>query len=267
MPQGRGMVEGTLLPDGKVLWLNGANRGAQGFLLAENPTLRALLYDPEKAKGQRWTQLAQSSIPRLYHSVALLLLDGTVLVAGSNPNEMPVLSPKPGAPYITEFRVERFTPPYLQGTKASLRPTNVQVPATLTADGSTYTISFGVPASTKSVKIVLYHGGFVTHSVHMGHRMLYLDNTGWKAGQTKQTLNFKTPPNRNLAPPGPYVVYVVVCAYLINRCKTQKYEANDFIRQTESLLLENSSRLLNDLTSYLIYLLKFICCSFRSALS
>lgn len=35
MPQGRVMVEGVLLPDEKVLWLNGANRGAQGFLLAE----------------------------------------------------------------------------------------------------------------------------------------------------------------------------------------------------------------------------------------
>lgn len=35
MPEGRTMVEGVLLPDGKVLWLNGANQGAQGFLLAE----------------------------------------------------------------------------------------------------------------------------------------------------------------------------------------------------------------------------------------
>jgi len=35
MPEGRGMVEGVLLPDGTVLWLNGANQGSQGFLLAE----------------------------------------------------------------------------------------------------------------------------------------------------------------------------------------------------------------------------------------
>jgi len=32
MPAGRGMVEGTLLPDGTVIWLNGGNLGAQGFL-------------------------------------------------------------------------------------------------------------------------------------------------------------------------------------------------------------------------------------------
>lgn len=85
MPEGRGMVEGTLLPDGTVIWLNGCGEGAQGFELARNPTLSALHYDPTKAKGQRWTRLAASGIARLYHSVALLLLDGTVLVAGECP--------------------------------------------------------------------------------------------------------------------------------------------------------------------------------------
>lgn len=101
MPQGRGMVEGVLLPDGTVLWLNGCNRGAQGFELASNPTLAALLYDPTKALGARWTQLASTGIARLYHSVALLLPDGTVLITGSNPHEMPILTASPDKPYIT----------------------------------------------------------------------------------------------------------------------------------------------------------------------
>lgn len=101
MPQGRGMVESVLLPDGTVLWLNGCNTGAQGFELAANPTLSALLYDPSKALGQRWTQLAASGIARLYHSVALLLLDGTVLITGSNPHEMPILGVTADKPYPT----------------------------------------------------------------------------------------------------------------------------------------------------------------------
>jgi len=101
MPQGRGMVEGVLLPDGSVLWLNGANRGAQGFELATDPTFAALLYEPTKAMGTRWTQLASSTIPRLYHSVALLLLDGTILVTGSNPHEQPILETRPGVAFIT----------------------------------------------------------------------------------------------------------------------------------------------------------------------
>ncbi len=80
MPEGRGMVEGTLLPDGTVIWLNGGNRGAQGFGLMADPTLEALLYEPNKPLGQRFSTLASSTIPRLYHSVATLLLDGTLLV-------------------------------------------------------------------------------------------------------------------------------------------------------------------------------------------
>ena len=206
-------MEGLLLVDGKVLWINGGNVGAQGFLLAGKPTLSALLYDPTQDKGKRWTVLASSSIARLYHSVALLLLDGTVMVAGSNPNEMPVEQARPGNPYPTEFRVERFTPPYLQGENANRRPTNVKIPAELDVENKEYTITFDAPAGAKEVKVVLYYGGFVTHALHMGHRMLYLDNSGWQAGKTQQTLKIKTPPSKNSAPPGPYVVYVVVCAY------------------------------------------------------
>jgi len=51
--------------------------------------------------------------------------------------------------------------------------------------------------------------GFVTHSVHMGHRMVQLDTTGFVAGSTSQQLTVTAPPNGNVAPPGPYVVYVL----------------------------------------------------------
>lgn len=214
MPSGRGMVEGVLLPDGTVLWLNGCGEGSQGFELARNPTLRALLYDPTKAKGTRWTQLAESTIPRLYHSVALLLLDGTVLVAGSNPHEMPILTAQPGRPFITEFRVERFTPPYLTGPSAGRRPTITGIPANIRADGSQFTISITVPTGAQTVRVALYYGGYITHSVHMGHRMLFLDTTGWAGGRTQQTLTVNGPPNRNVAQPGDAVVYVVVSSLL-----------------------------------------------------
>ncbi|KAL7274155.1 hypothetical protein RUND412_002955 [Rhizina undulata] len=212
MPEGRGMVEAVLLPDGNVLWLNGCNRGSQGFELATDPTYAALLYNPTLALGKRWTQLASTTIPRLYHSVALLLLDGTIMVAGSNPHEMPILTPPSATlPYITEFRVERFTPPYLQGNNANLRPTNVVIPTkSLPADGSLFTFTFDVPTTAQDLKIVLYHGGFVTHSVHMGHRMMFLERRNWKIGQVSQTITARMPPNKNVAPPGPWVLYVLV---------------------------------------------------------
>lgn len=211
MPEGRGMVEGTLLPDGTVIFLNGGNRGAQGFGLMSDPTLEALLYNPDAALGQRFETLAASTVPRLYHSVATLLLDGTLMVAGSNPVQMPILEPDAENPYVTEFRVEVFTPPYLSGDNANRRPTNVALSSTaLVADSSTFSAQFSVPTGAEAVKVVLYHGGFVTHSVHMGHRMLVLDTAGWVAGQADQTLTITMPPNGSVAPPGPYVVFVVV---------------------------------------------------------
>lgn len=211
MPEGRGMVEGTMLADGTVVWLNGGNRGAQGFGLMERPTTEALLYDPAKPFGQRWSTLASSSIPRLYHSVSTMLLDGTLMVAGSNPVQMPILQADAANPYVTEFRVENYIPPYLQGDKANQRPMNMVIGNKIVkADGSPMTIKFVPPHASNNVKVALYHGGFVTHSLHMGHRMLNLDIVNSAAGGSIQTLTVSGPPNRNVAPPGPYVVYVLV---------------------------------------------------------
>jgi hypothetical protein len=215
MPQGRGMVEGTLLPDGTVIFLNGCNRGAQGFGLAADPTYDALIYDPARPLGQRWTTGATSTIARLYHSVALLLLDGTILVAGSNPVQMPMLAPvsgqTPSEDYVTEFRVETYTPPYLQGANAHRRPTDLVLSSTtLVADSRTFAVAFTAPPAAKTVSVVLYHGGFVTHSLHMGMRMLVLDVVGWVPGQGPQKVQVKMPPGGAVAPPGPWVVYVLV---------------------------------------------------------
>ena len=214
MPEGRGMVEGILLPDGSVIFVNGANHGAEGFGIAKDPTLEVLIYQPSKALGQRWSTGPTSTIARLYHSVALLLLDGTIMIAGSNPVEQPVLQPVPNRvpseDYVTEFRVEIYTPPYLSGANAQRRPTNVALSSKSLGVGTTFAISFTAPSGNKAVQVALYHGGFVTHSVHMNHRMAFLDTAGYKAGVVNQQLTVTMPPNNNVAPPGPYVVYVVV---------------------------------------------------------
>ncbi|UJO25142.1 Aldehyde oxidase [Fulvia fulva] len=211
MPEGRGMVEGVLLPDGTVAWVNGASRGAQGFLLAEDPTTTVLLYDPSAELGERWHTDATSDIPRLYHSVALLMLDGTVMIAGSNPVQMPVMQEDATDQNFTEYRVETYIPPYLSGDNADRRPTDIVVSSLdLVADSSTFEVNFTAPDDAKEVKVALYHGGFVTHSLHMSHRMLFLDIDGFVEGEKEQEIQVTMPPNNNVAPPGPYVVYVVV---------------------------------------------------------
>ncbi|KAG0213680.1 hypothetical protein BGX28_003834 [Mortierella sp. GBA30] len=111
MPMGRMMPDMTLLPDGSVLMLNGAFRGTAGYGRARDPVLIPVLYQPwvNPADGSRFAVQNPSYIPRLYHSIAIPILDGRVMVAGSNPNaNTMVLSNFP-----VEYRVEMFSPGYL----------------------------------------------------------------------------------------------------------------------------------------------------------
>ena len=79
------MSDGILLPDGTVLILNGARIGCGGGQMADDPVLAPVIYNPTAAPGSRFTTQPATTIPRLYHSVAILLPSGEVLVSGSNP--------------------------------------------------------------------------------------------------------------------------------------------------------------------------------------
>lgn len=209
---GRIMVEGILLLDDTILWLNGARLGCQGFSTASIPALDALIYN---SKTRQWSEAGHSPIPRLYHSVALMLLDGTILIAGSNPNEMPILDKDtdpniPSRAFPTEFRVEKYTPSYLLHGKASLRPVDIEISNKVMVPGKTIsTISFSAATEPKEYKVLLYHGGFVTHAVHMGQIMIEMEHLNLKhIGDKRYKLSVRIPDIK--IAPGPYVVYVVV---------------------------------------------------------
>ncbi|KAG8712628.1 hypothetical protein FRC08_014291 [Ceratobasidium sp. 394] len=132
MPYGRVMPHATILPDGKILIVNGAKTGTAeygnvpdqiGQSNADNPAFQPLLYDPAAPAGSRFssTGMPTSGIARLYHSVATLLPDGRVMIAGSNPN-VDVETRK----YRTEYQVEYISPPYMTKT----RPAYSGLPAT-----------------------------------------------------------------------------------------------------------------------------------------
>ena len=132
------------------------------------------------------------------------------MVAGSNPVEQPKDEPDAQDPYVTEWRVENFVPPYLQGEAATRRPENIVLSTKNLAPGQSFSISFTAKRAAQTASVVLYHGGFVTHSLHMGHSMVVLDTTGFAAGAGEKTIQVSMPPNNNIAPPGPYVIYVLV---------------------------------------------------------
>lgn len=110
------MPDATILPDGKILIVNGAKTGTAGYgnvpdqvgqSNADNPAFTPVLYDPNAPAGSRFSTdgMPTSDIARLYHSVSTLLPDGRVMIAGSNPNA-DVETRK----YKTEYQVEYISP-------------------------------------------------------------------------------------------------------------------------------------------------------------
>lgn len=210
---GRIMVEGVLLLDGTILWINGARRGCQGFGTASEPALDALIYNPQE---NLWHMAGHTEIPRLYHSVALMLLDGSILVAGSNPNEMPILEKDIGPgdskrQFPTEFRVERWTPSYVSGDNAKRRPTYVEISENTLIIGKTVAkISFKSLRKPQDVIVWLYHGGFVTHALHMGQVMIELEHLNFERIKMSERYEMSVMIANIKIAPGPYVLYVVV---------------------------------------------------------
>ncbi|PKY52668.1 hypothetical protein RhiirA4_547280 [Rhizophagus irregularis] len=206
----RNMPDAVILADGKTLFLNGAGKGFSGYnsdkgkkQAAEDPVLTPVLYDHRAPKGKRFTRLANSKIPRLYHSVATLIPDGRVFVAGSNPNSDVRTS---NTKYVTEYRVEMYSPPYLQlGFK---RPTinkgaievnyNKAVPVT---------VSISDPNAVFSAALV--HYGFVTHSVHMSQRYVVCSvQNVTNLSNGFYSMNVIMPPNGNMIVPGRNYLYI-----------------------------------------------------------
>jgi hypothetical protein len=113
------MSDMILLPNGDVLLINGAALGTAGWEYGRNPVLNPFLYKPDGVIGERFKIQNPSTIPRVYHSTAILLRDGRILVAGSNPH---VGYDFQNVVFPTELRLEAFAPWYLEAEFDDLCP-------------------------------------------------------------------------------------------------------------------------------------------------
>ena len=220
----RVMPDAVLLPDGKVLVVNGGKKGfaggdpATGPALPKNPkkiaeeyAVRAAeLYDPDE---NRWQTLALASCSRLYHSTALLLPDGRVLVAGSdhNVNErdwrflgLGDNEEKRKAPTY-EYRIEIFSPPYLFVDNIP-RPKILNLPNRI-GYGKEFNVEIlGHPGiEVKNLKAVLIRPGSVTHNNNMSQRFIGLEIIE----RASTNLTLKSPRDGKVAPPGYYMLFVL----------------------------------------------------------
>ncbi len=89
----------TVLPDGNVL-VTGGGTALDGYDVSKG-VQTAELWSPATETFK--TLSARRPFPRLYHSTALLLPDGRVLIAGSGDD----------GPAVNQTRAELYSPPYL----------------------------------------------------------------------------------------------------------------------------------------------------------
>ena len=198
MAFGRRQHNLTLLADGSALAIGGNSSGAS-LIDRDNGVYTAELWNP--ATGQ-WKTLAAQQVTRQYHATSLLLPDGRVLSAGGG---MCATCDEVG--YLVK-NAEVFTPPYLykkdgSGELAS-RPTITDAPATVEHGAP---LRIDTPDAGAIRKVGLVRLGAVTHSVDMDQRYVPLAFTAGNG-----TLTVTGPANVNIAPPGPYMLFVVDAA-------------------------------------------------------
>jgi hypothetical protein len=195
MAYGRRQNNLTLLADGTALATGGNSSGA-GLVDMNNGVYAAELWNP--ATGT-WKTLAAQQVTRQYHSTTLLLADGRVLSSGGG-----ICGTCDQVNYLAK-NAEVFTPPYLYKKDGSgqlaPRPAVTAAPATI-GYGAPFQIS--TPDASSIVKAGLVRLGAVTHSVDMDQRYIPLAFTAGSG-----TLMANAPANQNLAPPGPYMLFVV----------------------------------------------------------
>ncbi|KAL0923375.1 hypothetical protein M5K25_007429 [Dendrobium thyrsiflorum] len=212
MPVARVMGDMVLLPTGAdVLIINGAEAGTAGWELGRNPVLSPVVYRPDGPTGSRFVVQSPSSVPRLYHSTAVLLRDGRVLVGGSNPHIYYNFS---GVQYPTELSLEAFSPEYLRRDSSDLRAVIVTEGSPLELSyGKEFVLGFNVSLlRSKAVRVTMVMPAFSTHSFSMNQRLLILGSkavTGSSSPRSSYAVVAAAPASATLAPPGYYMLFVV----------------------------------------------------------
>lgn len=170
----------VILPDRTVFVCNGSARGEN----LDQSDLPAEIYNPAT---NSWTVAATPNLSgRVYHSVAVLLPDGRVLVTGGNPDRG-----------IEERRIEIYSPPYMSQSRPQ-----IQSAAQTVSYGGTVTIQS--PQAPDIQWVSLIRPMATTHSCETEQRLVDVPITS----RTSTSVTTTVPINRNLAPPGYYMLFI-----------------------------------------------------------
>ncbi len=158
MSVSRKFLDATLLADGQV-FVNGGS-----YLLGDG-TMQSAVYTSEiwNPDTGQWSLSATAQRPRMYHSTALLLPNGTVLTAGGD---------RPTA--ARNFNAEIYYPPYLfkKDGSGDFAPRPSIVAMSDVDYGQSFMATFGNANEVSRVTLVRF--GSVTHGFNMDQRFLEL---------------------------------------------------------------------------------------------
>ncbi|KAK7358347.1 hypothetical protein VNO77_00274 [Canavalia gladiata] len=211
MPSNRTMGDALVLPNGQLLFINGAQEGTSAWWDADQPNFTPVLYSPEKPNGLRFKELKPSQIARMYHSTSAVLPNGKIWVSGSNTHN----TYKDVDRFPTETRVEAFSPPYLDVDFDKYRPQiNEDASGKELVYGGNFELSFsvedGAGLTKNDIKVSMYFPPFTTHGFSMGQRLLFLQIDDFvMETEGVYRLRVVAPPSAQIAPPGYYLLFVV----------------------------------------------------------
>ena len=178
----------VVLPTGKVLVIGGNSSGE--LFSDKGSALTPELWNP---KNGQWQNMADISIPRNYHSIALLLKDGRVLTAGGG---------LCGTCSANHQDGQIFSPPYLfnaNGTKAA-RPSIRFSPRTTKA-GRFFTVS-----TTRRIShFSMIRLSSATHSINTDQRYMSVDFYSFGGNYYELAMD----ENPNVLIPGNYWLFAV----------------------------------------------------------
>ncbi len=183
MANARQFANSVVLPSGEVLVMGGNTSGWKF-----NDTGSVLPCEIWSPLTGTWRTVASISVPRNYHSVALLLPDGRVYLGGG------------GLGGADHQDAQLFTPPALftTGGAAATRPTLNTAPTSIS-----YGAKFNVAGSTDIVQFALVKMASVTHSINTDQRRLVLSYTEPTPGNYELTAHS----NANVLTPGHWMLF------------------------------------------------------------
>lgn len=187
MSYARKFNNAVMLPTGEVMIVGGNTSGVE---FSDSGTiLTPEIWNPTT---QTWRSVADISVPRNYHSVALLMLDGRVWSGGGGLCNCAADHPNH----------QIYTPPYLFNADGSLatRPVISAAPNSIT-----YGSSFSVGATAGIAKFSLIKLSGITHNLNSDLRYLNIPFTSPAAGQYQLSVSS----NANVLTPGYWMLFAV----------------------------------------------------------